>query len=99
MRDYTDYSRLSLAAALPSPDDGDAAVAAGGAAAQKRQRHPTAGALTREGGAMLRINMYQQQRGRFDVMATIAKGTSDVEALLFTSLMQKLQDDITAMWS
>ena len=48
---------------------------------------------------MLRINVYQQQRGRFDVMATIAKGTSDVEALLFTSLMQKLQDDVTAMWS
>ena len=90
---------LPVTAALPSPDDGDAAVAAGGAAAQKRQRHPTVGASIREGGVMLRINVYQQQRGRFDVMATIAKGTSDVEALLFTNLMQKLQDDVTAMWS
>ncbi|GAX84031.1 hypothetical protein CEUSTIGMA_g11455.t1 [Chlamydomonas eustigma] len=79
---------------------------------QKRQRHPNLTPTTvtaspshahvrgqrTGGGTVLRINIYQQRRGEFYIMASIAKTASDALALLFTMMMQKVQDDVTASW-
>jgi hypothetical protein len=35
---------------------------------------------------------------RFDIMASIAKTATDAEALLFTMIMQKVQEDLEAAW-
>ncbi|KAG1674416.1 hypothetical protein FOA52_012943 [Chlamydomonas sp. UWO 241] len=104
---------LALAAAGGGPLPGSSPPVGGGGfgalsaahhTTQKRQRHPTAAELppgADAGGSSvaLRVNMYQQQRGRFDIMASIPKTTSETEAATFTAVMQKVQDDMQAMWT
>lgn len=95
-------SAASAAAAATGPEFLDPAAAAGlGSHAQKRQRHPMASALgvAPSSSAQLRVNMYMQQRGRFDIMASIPKTTSEAEAMCFTDVMRRVQDDLVARFT
>ncbi len=99
-------SAASAAAAAAGPETlgaADPAVASGGLGshAQKRQRHPMASAIGVDpsSSAQLRVNMYMQQRGRFDIMASIPKTTSEAEAMCFTDVMRRVQDDLVARFT
>ena len=95
----------TTAAAARAAAVASAAMAAT-AAAVKRQRgagggpKAAAGASEAAGGRGLsvRLTVYAQQRGRFDVMAIVPKTVSDEDALRFTLLMQKVEGDVAAQW-
>ena len=52
-----------------------------------------------EEGIAIRINIYAQQRDKYDVISSIGKQVDDAGTLRFMALMKKVEEDLIAMMS
>lgn len=78
------------------PGLGDGGAGAGGPAGAGGAK--SSGAVTTVGGLSIRVNVFQQQRGQFEVTASVPNSAGPTEAGKFTALMGRVQQDLEALW-